>query len=192
MLTIKCPNCEKNNIFEGEISKECQFCSEDLCPATGLTLTYQLTGQKIEIPLLPKIVLGRGNIGGDVFSNISHNGKTVISRAHCSIEYRNGNFYLHDEGSTNGTFYGESRINCKIEPQQLENNSFIFLGREPFMVQINYRQNENPAQAETVDLVEETVSAAKFRCRSCGFEVENFQEDCPSCSAVYSLMEVYE
>lgn len=38
-----------------------------------------------------------------------------ISREHCRILYRNGRFFLRDNGSSNGTFLNNSRVNHESE-----------------------------------------------------------------------------
>jgi rubrerythrin len=192
MLQIICPNCNKENEFpdENQISSECWACAEGL--ATGLTLVSRQTNRKIEIPLLPVIILGRENTGADIFRDFRSNGEAVISRRHSSIEYRDGNFYLKDEGSVNGTFYSENKINCRDTPQRIENNGLIFFGKEPFTVKMTFHLIEKQSESKLSSPLEEIRKVKKYRCKSCGTETEIFSEDCPNCSTFDSLVEIYE
>ena len=52
-------------------------------------------------------------IGRDQNKDIPLPLDSMISRAHARITYENGEYWLEDLGSTNGTFIGEKRVNSK-------------------------------------------------------------------------------
>lgn len=188
MLRVICPNCDKEHEYaeENQAAVECWACSHGL--AAGLRLVCQNTRREIEIPAVAaKAVLGRENIGREIFSGLRSNGVAIISRQHCSIEYLEGNFYLRDEGSLNGTFYGENKINCRHAPQRIEHDKLIFFGKEPFAAKLIYNLSETRTAATPV---EEIKTIKKYRCTGCGAESELFSEDCPACGK-YGLKEIY-
>ncbi len=208
MLKIICPNCDKENTFQsgGNTPSECSFCFTSF-PATiaitetadkgreitGLTIIYQINQQRIEISTLHKTILGRENFGASVLSKIFFNGKPVVSRKHCSIEFNNGKFYLLDEGSLNGTYYSINKISCKTSPQVIEDKSIFYIGEEVFLAHINYqesKQDESPSVQEVKQ--EEAKTIKQYRCRGCGNNFETFSDDCPKCDRYNSLIPIYE
>lgn len=210
MFKIVCPNCERENQFQSRSNTpaECSFCFETFnsdiqveeitaqgAEVTGLTIIYQITQQRIEISSLHKVILGRENFGQDVFSKIHFNGKPVVSRKHCSIEFKEGNFYLLDEGSLNGTFYGVNKLSCKSTPQIIEDKSIFFIGEEAFTASINYKELKQTENIIVAEHKTEDVKAVLFyRCNEsvCGFESQSFIPVCPSCSTYNSLIPIYE
>ena len=160
----------------------------------GLTLIYQKDQQQsIDIPRCDKAILGREHIGADVFSNIRINGEWVISRIHCSIEFKNGNFYLQDH-SLNGTFLGIDKINCKDSPGRIEDGGLIFLGREPFIVKVNRRKIEkDKSSGDCVNKPDKIIETKTlFRCNesTCGYESISFIPVCPRCNTYNSLIRI--
>lgn len=209
MFKIICPNCNKEQNFQirSNAPVECSFCFESFDSSisiiesyekneeiTGLTIIYQITQERIEISALHKTILGRENFGANIFSKIFFNGNPVVSRIHCSIEYSNGNFYLLDEGSLNGTFYGVNKISCKHSPQVIEDKRIFYIGEEPFLAQINYKLNNeiNPQISE--EKKEDSLVIKYYRCNEseCNFVSETKINVCPICSTFNSLIPIYE
>ena len=206
MLKIICPNCEKENTFHsrGNIPSECSFCftefpttstfsetADSVSEITGLTIIYQITQQRLEISTLHKSILGRENFGASVFSEIFFNGKPVVSRKHCSIEFTNGKFYLLDEGSLNGTFYGVNKISCKNSPQVIEDKSIFYIGEEAFLTQINYKEQEQKADFKREAEHDENERVKSYKCKKCGTESNTFTIKCSRCGFKNTLIEVY-
>lgn len=208
MLKIICPNCDKENTFQsrGNTPSECSFCftsfpssititetADDGREIIGLTIIYQINQQRLEISTLHKSILGRENFGSSIFSNIFFNGKPVVSRRHCSIEFTNGKFYLLDEGSLNGTYYSVNKISCKTSPQVIEDKSIFYIGEEVFLAQINYQEtNQDATSQSTKEIINETKTIKQYRCRGCGNNFEEFTDDCPICDRYNSLIPIYE
>ena len=210
MPKIVCPNCSRENIFESRsnIPSECSFCFDSLDSSNtisetnenerevaGLTIIYQITQERLEISALHKTILGRENFGAEYFSKILFNGGKIISRTQCSVEFKNGKFYLLDEGSKHGTFYGINKISCLKNPQVLENNSLIYLGQEPFLIQINYQVLKEVNSSKSIDEKSLMAKAVKlYRCNEsgCGYESSTLTSVCPICSTFNSLIPIYE
>lgn len=129
----------------------------------GIVLTYQKTGDLIEIPHNEIIILGRQNTGKEVLENIPH-----ISREHCKIEFINGHYLVTDLNSMNGTYIGPSRRDClKHKAQELKNNEVLYLGREPFLVSILTDAAVMEDQTAATDIDEE-LGSFRFKCKGCG------------------------
>lgn len=177
MVEVVCPSCGKNNSVDGDsdLAVECHFCFEELkaCEAsdasnacqriTGLKLVYQINQQRIDIPASGRTVLGREAVGANVLSNIFFNGKQVVSRKHCSIEFRENGFYLQDEGSLNGTFYGANKIDCRSSPQLIRNGNLVYLGEEPFLAKVETESVESRIEKEK-ELPVPAPVIGKYRC----------------------------
>lgn len=200
MFQATCLNCAKTSSFETSCgtSVECPFCfeeiersalakpSQEVGEIVGLTLIYQINQQRLEIPS-EKTVLGRESFGADVLAAILFNGKQVISRKHCSIEFRDQKFYLKDLGSLNGTYCGLDKTNCRVE-QIIENQSLIYLGEEPFLALVRCRIPE--AQVQPSAQTQHLRSIRKFACNDCGYETETPSSDCPECETFNSFVEI--
>jgi hypothetical protein len=206
MFQIICSECKNPNPFGMPVNRpvECSFCftsfssdlkaeeikDENKGKLIGLKLIYQKTSELIEVKGDFNI-LGRANFGAALFLGIIVNGKSVISRKHCSISKLDDKYFLLDEGSTNGTFYGVNKITCFKSPQEIENNSLIFIGEEAFLVQYIY--DEQHLQEKVEVKAEELKIPKKYRCKEgCGFESEALVEICPKCMASNSMVGVYE
>ena len=150
-----CPNClspvdtddfintEADRNHNNTIENETQNRTPDPQKPSGLRLIYQKTGERIEIDHNEKIIIGRENTGREILFKIPQ-----ISRSHCSILFKDDCYFISDLDSTNGTFIGTKKIDCKINPEQaIKNNELIYLGREPFLVQIKY-ENSRKDQSE--------------------------------------------
>jgi len=209
MLKVICPNCKAENKFQNRnsIPSECTFCwetipdgveikgEEDNQEISGLTIIYQITQQRLIIPAGEKVILGRDNYGANVFSQILFNGKPVVSRKHCSIEFKDENFYLLDEGSLNGTFYGVNKLNCKGSPQVIEDNGIFYMGEEAFIAQINFKDEIQNKDLSTIVKEVETNAIKHYRCndQNCsGYESPTSFDVCPVCGAYKNIIPVYE
>lgn len=129
----------------------------------GFTLVYEKTGEKIELDHSDIIILGRMSKGKELLNKIPQ-----ISREHCKIEFMNSNYVLTDLNSMNGTFIGINRRDCrKHQMVKIRDNDVIYLGREPFVVQLKYKtlSADEPLLS---DLEEEEIKILHFKCRACG------------------------
>ncbi|HOE05934.1 MAG TPA: FHA domain-containing protein [Bacteroidales bacterium] len=219
MMRIVCPECKNNNDFSDIEHRpaECSFCFcvfDASLPAAeitaqpggvlrGLKLIYQQTGDEIIVESA-YCIIGRENTGAELLRKILYCGSPVISRKHCSITVITGEYWLKDEGSSNGTFLGVDKKNCSV-PQKLSDGDLFYLGREAFMVKYMYEkpiETKQPEQqhTDTIPIVEvtnqngnpnETNKAKKYRCNEgCGFETETYEEVCPKCYTCGSLVEI--
>lgn len=197
MYQLECPNCGQLHQFSEEsqrptacrclypldsvpIQKEVAAQVEEETKSVGkiekVVLTYQKTGEKIEIKNVTEVILGRENVGQEVLSKVPQ-----ISRRHCLLKIQDQQVLVTDLDSTHGTYIGVERIDCKVHPDQpLKNNELLFLGREPLLVNFIYAVEVKPKKVI-------------YRCRSCGFETENFdknQKICPQCNEYDSIEQV--
>lgn len=191
MIEVICPRCKTNNIVKDNErqSIECVQCLEAIQINTietdastnveGLLLKYTKTAEDLQIPTSGKVFFGRSHYGAEIFNKILNNsGKHVISRIHCSIEFRSGKFQLRDEGSKNGTFYGDNKIICSREPQIIEDNSFIYLGEEIFLAK--YKYSSIPTVQKCVNSGESNLIKS-FKCQKCGNKSKNPDIKCTDC-----------
>jgi hypothetical protein len=208
MISIMCSNCGKENVEENKnnIITECAFCfatlnqlptgineNKQVVKIKNLTLIYQITQDKIEININEKVILGRENHGRELFEKIRINGKVTISRKHCSIEYKDGKFYLFDDSSLNGTFLGINKIDCKKNEQVIENHDFVYLGEEPFMALINFEDPEQ-LEKEKTDSEENSRIVKQYQCndQNCGgYKSEKPFELCPVCGTFNNVIFIY-
>jgi len=129
----------------------------------GLTLISEKTKALIEIPHSEITVLGRQNVGGEVFADIPQ-----ISREHCKIEYLDGNYVLTDLDSLNGTFIGQAKRDCRKRIQvKIKDNDVIYLGKEAFIVRLKYRTLKDD-EAILMHEIHDELKIRKFKCRACG------------------------
>ncbi|MDZ7318847.1 MAG: FHA domain-containing protein [candidate division KSB1 bacterium] len=182
-----CSNC---NTFIGDIKPENLAAAQPANEANpqkgllGLNLTYEKTGQTIELRQFQKVILGRENLGRDVLGQVPQ-----ISRKHCSIERIGDQFVVSDEGSKNGTFIqnGINRIDCKLHPGQvLHDNDYLFLGQEPLLVKFVYAPSQQPSQVETMPSNDQSQSR-RYSCFNCGAIFDQPQESCPECNSFGSV-----
>jgi phage FluMu protein Com len=206
MSVIACPSCGKVSPFDNGsgLPIECPFCFEDIDQSVnssvpkrdqevaGLTLVYQINQERLEIPALGKTILGRDGFGASLLAKIVFNGKQVISRRHCSIEFRENKFYLQDEGSLNGTYYSSDKIDCKHSAQIIQDESLVYLGEEPFLAKVQSRRTERPVENKSA--AEGSVpSPRNYRCNEsmCGYETESPPRICPQCKAFNSFVSIH-
>lgn len=203
MYKIVCPNCSNPNLFETreKRSVECSFCftvfgdslevseigNDNRGKLGGLKFICQQNGESFCIRG-EAAVIGREHEGAQLLSLIENCGRPVISRKHCSVALSEGRYWLKDEGSSNGTFYGVNKVNCALSAQCIEENSIIFLGKEAFLVQYQYEAVMEKQQPQT-EPKEEKIH--KYRCNEgCGFESDTYVEICPKCMTCNSMVEI--
>ncbi len=80
-----------------------------------------------EFPLLPLTSLGRAP------TNTVHLADSFASNEHALITYREGNWWLEDRDSSNGTFLNGSRVR---EPVILSSGDLIGIGRVTLRLQL--------------------------------------------------------
>jgi hypothetical protein len=183
MYKIICDYCFETSIFERLDAKpaQCKNCNSPLGhlkaelmdakttglifddPDIALCLTYQKTGERIIIPYSDTIILGRQSTGKSLFEKIPQ-----ISREHCKIEFIGGQYLVTDLNSLNGTFVGSLRRDClKHQKELLIDNDVLYLGREPFMVNIN-PDAAHTKNAESQKAATEDFEPLSFKCKACG------------------------
>ncbi len=219
MYRIICPECKNNNDFESADNRpaECSYCFclfDNATPAieidtpqrgivAGIKLIYQKTSAEIRVESDYEL-LGRDNFGSELLRKILYAGAPVISRKHCSFTLINGDYWLKDEGSSNGTYLGIDKQSCSV-PQKLSDGAIVYLGREMFLVKLMYENlPESMPEAQpvpeivnideampTTELPEVMPGNKKYRCNEgCGFETETYVEMCPNCYTCGSLVEI--
>ncbi len=147
----------------------------------GLELICQKTGAVIRISHTAQTVIGRESAGKEILSAVQQ-----VSRKHAQIDFENSGYVITDLGSTNGTFVGVIKIDCKAHPRQvLADGELLFLGKEPFLVRLI--KKEKPV--ETPVTVEKKPT--KFKCASCGKEYPERTDICPQCGAYGTINPVY-
>lgn len=147
----------------------------------GLELVCQKTGAIIKISHAMHTVLGRESTGKEILSSVPQ-----ISRKHAQIDFENGQYIITDLGSTNGTFVGVMKIDCKTHPKQvLSDGELVYLGKEPFLVRLikKDKPEEKPMGVEK--------TPTQYKCTSCGKEYPERIEICQQCGSYGSLNPVY-
>ena len=175
-----CPNC--NQPLEVRHLENTQQAVKQESSLDGLTLTYLKTGNQVRIPHAQEFIVGREAAGSELLNKINY-----ISRTHCKIEVLDNQYVITDIGSTNGTFIGQSKIDCNSYPRQrLNDGEIVILGREQFRINLHY----NGIIREEVILIEEESPAIQkkdqpqFECQSCHAYVSEHREFvCPACGS---------
>ncbi|MCD4817169.1 MAG: FHA domain-containing protein [Candidatus Cloacimonetes bacterium] len=148
----------------------------------GLMLCCQKTGNKKNIKHSNRIVLGRDNIGKEILTN-SH-----ISSEHCVIECVNNEYIITDLNSTNGTFLGVDKIDCKFYPKQIiKDGDILYLGRESFLIKIKTKSLFPSEESNSDNNKKEETPVIKYRCINCDCIVNEKTETCPNCKTYHSL-----
>jgi hypothetical protein len=184
MYKITCDYCFEANYFDDPANQP-EFCSNCNSPLghltpeeisdielaaeksmkipNGFTLTYEKTGETIEVSHNEIIILGRQNIGKDILEKIPQ-----ISREHCKIEFYDNRYLVTDLNSLNGTYLGITKRDClKHTKQELNDGEVLFLGREPFKIRLNYLK-ETKQNFPSHKNNENDLPAVKFKCKACG------------------------
>lgn len=220
MFKVTCDYCNEDIFFPDTASKPaiCENCNSSLDglqvqsvepvqeyedtreqeTTIDITLTYQKTNEKITIQLSDdtgKIILGRENFGQEILHKIPQ-----ISRSHCCLEFKNHQCIITDLGSLNGTYVGVARTDCK-ESQVLQDGDLLFLGREPFIVNLSCQSSKQPEESqavpeqqpsmETDEIMDDTLEKEqRYRCRSCGAEFDEHADICPDCGTFDAMERV--
>jgi len=183
---VVCSNCN-SPIDHLEVMDESESLDLDMemnkpRSLNGLILTYNKTGETINLEHSEIIVLGRQATGKELLEKIPQ-----ISREHCKIEFMDGNYVLTDLNSLNGTFLGMNRRDCnKHQMEKIKDNDIINLGRETFQVQLKYKTIVDD-EAFVDDIGEEPIKIVNFKCRACG-KIHNMNLlICDSCGSYGQL-----
>ncbi|MBC2694505.1 MAG: FHA domain-containing protein [Desulfobacteraceae bacterium] len=189
-----CPNCfsslEEIDIQNISDTNNNQTETQEDSGLDGLTLIYQKTNETIHIPHTDKIILGRESFGSEVLGKIPQ-----ISGIHCSIEFIDNQYKITDLNSKNGTYTGISKIDCKLNPKQsLNDSNLLFLGKEPFLIKLNFRTGASEKTVKTTsseEKFEPEEETKRFRCLVCAKEFDEKKEICDGCGS-YGQWEVIE
>lgn len=92
-----------------------------------LILTHVKTNDFLILPLFPETKVGRNNENDLVLNDVT------ISGLHCRILNEDGNVYVQDENSTNGTFINDERLTGKT---QLHHGDRLGIGKQEYNVSI--------------------------------------------------------
>jgi Zn finger protein HypA/HybF involved in hydrogenase expression len=183
--------CEKCSVFlDGEILEvnlpECRS-------ILTLKIKYLITGETIDIPVSGKVILGREYTGASVFRRILYDNHWIVSRKHCSIEYKEGQIYLLDEGSLNGTFYGIEKISCRNNPKIMTSGDMFFIGEEAFTIEIEYEKPSTLAQEVPQTTPHSEKAIMHYRCNqpNCGHISDVDIDVCPECHTYKSMITIY-
>src|SRR5690554_6940399 len=87
-------------------------------PGTGRGALYLIFNNNRYLVNNDKFIIGRGSQQTDLTIRDGN-----ISRQHCAVIHRNGNYYIKDLGSTNGIEYRGNRI----ESKRIEDGDIFFL-----------------------------------------------------------------
>lgn len=118
------PKKQKVNVVE---KKTVQFANQPI-------LRFQSVNAPVSVNLQinsDEYVIGKS--ADKVDGVISFN--KAISRVHCKITYQNGNYYITDLGSANGTFVNSKRIPAQC-PEIIKNGDAVRLANSDFLIEI--------------------------------------------------------
>ncbi len=85
---------------------------------------FMLSGEESQI--------GRWDADGGIFPDVdldSDDPEAKVSRRHARITLRNGEYFLEDQGSTNGTFVNRGKRLLPGQPRPLAENDEIIVGK---------------------------------------------------------------
>jgi len=199
----QCPNCLSPIQAPRDAAADAGTAKQEKKILDGLALTYQKNGAVIELLHEEKIIIGRAHKGADVLGGVPQ-----ISGTHCCIEASDDHYVVSDLGSTNGTFVGPSKIDCKKHLRQpLKDNEILFLGKEAFLVTVKLKAAGEEAgktaggprieasidpglnlaaiaAGDAASGAEKACKQAKgYECRSChGYVSEVKEFTCPRCN----------
>ena len=99
---MQCPQCGKQ---AEETSQPCPHCGADLSArASGIRLSIKIGYLSGEHCLdKPVIALGRSDPSRNCYPDVDLSGDDAVSRFHAEIRCRDGQYFLVDVGSVNGT-----------------------------------------------------------------------------------------
>lgn len=97
-----------------------------------LRLRVLSTGRQIQVPAISRVLIGRLDISRSIFPDIDltlDGGlEGGVSRRHCEIHYCDGQYFIEDVGSTNGTFLNGEALLPHL-PHVLKGGDELQLGR---------------------------------------------------------------
>jgi len=106
---------------------------------SALEITVISSGRQIQVPSSEDVHVGRLDAAQDIFPDIdltSDGGlKGGVSRRHCRIYEEDGDFYVEDLGSANGTFLNGERLTPYL-PHVLRKGDSLQLGRVQLKVSL--------------------------------------------------------
>ncbi len=140
-LQTKCPACGTNNLPN---TLFCETCGHDLHVGASVTflgsrqeeeakwlLQVLPYGPTVQVPNTGEVVFGRGSTGlpGGGFLNLEPVGGLMagVSRRHARLFEHQGQLYLEDLGSTNGSYVNDKRLR-PYEPIPVRPGDIISLG----------------------------------------------------------------
>ncbi|MDH5655103.1 MAG: FHA domain-containing protein [Spirochaetia bacterium] len=141
-----CPNClSKIDSASTQIKEPVRSENQNAVPS-GFSLIFQKDGTEISFKHAEKMVLGRNGLGQEFFSKIPQ-----ISRSHLVIQFQGNQYTVTDLNSSNGTFLGVEKVDCRKNPgQALRDGELLYMGREPFLVKLNFIDQNMPGQSGQV------------------------------------------
>ncbi len=90
------------------------------------------TGRQIQLPITAELLLGREDAAHGIFPDLdlTHDGglEKGVSRRHAKIFRQEGEFYIEDVGSANGTFLNDRRLTPYL-PYPLQEGDQVQIGR---------------------------------------------------------------
>jgi serine/threonine protein kinase len=139
--TVNCFRCGSSNPSS---RLYCTTCGDDLSNRRATKDVYLVNG----CPVLASLSMQSGPMAGRTYrfhQDISTVGRTTgndlvvsgrtVSRRHARLWFDNGNWYVEDVGSANGTFVNNVRI---YQPHQLRDGDLISFGEEVVVFHITY------------------------------------------------------
>lgn len=103
-----------------------------------------------------------------------------VSRLHAVISFYEGNFYLEDLNSRNGTYLDQEQIEGKIP---LKKGSFIQFGVEGPIVQFEYDANFLPKTFSTQPVAKVEDTANTISCPTCEAQCSGDAKFCRRCGS---------
>lgn len=104
-----------------------------------LQMTVASSGREMQLPPGEDIHLGRLDAAQDIFPDIDLTGdgglKGGVSRRHCRVFEEDGDYYVEDLGSANGTFLNGERLTPYL-PHLLREGDRLQLGRVELKVSV--------------------------------------------------------
>lgn len=180
MNMIHCDYCGNDFNPGDEIPDNCpnclsplNFAAEEEKTNNNLELVCQKNGASIALKITESTVLGRTAAGKEILGGIPQ-----ISRNHCRIDPKEDGLHITDLNSTNGTFLGSGKIDCKMQPDQLlEDGQILYLGREPFLIQLSRIKRQQPTTGRFSVTVDSTTTATPPETASKADINENAQKE---------------
>jgi tetratricopeptide (TPR) repeat protein len=103
-----------------------------------------------------------------------------VSRLHAVISFYEGNFYLEDLNSRNGTYLDQEQIEGKVT---LKKGNFIQFGVEGPIVQFEYDANFRPKAPSTQPVAKVEDTANTISCPTCEAQCSGDAKFCRRCGS---------